>query len=751
MEPLRFTVDSALLEELGAKLVETVHLALSELVKNSYDADATEVSISFEDDQFGNPIIKVQDNGTGMNFEAVQNYWMRIATTNKAKKNLSSVFGRPLTGAKGIGRFCCRRLGAHLKLITVGTPKGNLVGMHRNAQMTSVDFPWTEFKAGQDLTDIDCKGIQKTVPKAGTGTTLIISQITSEEWGVRGLNWLKRQLAVLAANRGTKRLNFPDDPGFNVKLNAPNFEGGIRDLREDLIEAGWGTVTAFINGKGSAVCELNAMGVGKKRITSRQLFPDLKDVKLKIGIMVDVRSQMRDTTILSQGTLAKILPEWGGVQVKFRGFRVYPYGDDDWLDIDYDRSLSRGNPEKELHAFALSLRGVDPSRSLLTLLSMRNYVGNVEIGDDSKGFEMKLNREGFIASPAVEQLKSFVRFAIDWSTIVRDFYLRQQDQFKLIESKEALEDVIHRKIESTDIVTDAVSYITNEIAELTRNLEPKERQAVQTSFFKATDAIIKYNENNKSELLHLKLIASTSSLLLIFSHEVKALLGILENSKNTIVAIAQKISDKTDRQRTEKMASEFQELKDRLQELLELTSLVGTESRKAKPLNVALKSRIAKVETVFALVVRRYEIKIDFKDVPPNIVIKDVLESEVYSILLNSISNSIKSVIAGGLNRIISISAARSNGQTIIKIRDTGIPLDPTRYDEVFIPFISDPDGDLYGNLEKRMNPEDKLIIGTGSGLGLGIIKEIVSAHNGTVRFNKPPKSWSNELQISLP
>lgn len=129
MSTLHFTVDSALLEELGEKLVETVHIALVELVKNSYDADATEVEILFTEDSFGNSEIHIIDNGKGMNFEAVQNYWMRIATTNKETKNTSAVFGRPLTGAKGIGRFSCRRLGGHLELITKGTSTGNLVGV----------------------------------------------------------------------------------------------------------------------------------------------------------------------------------------------------------------------------------------------------------------------------------------------------------------------------------------------------------------------------------------------------------------------------------------------------------------------------------------------------------------------------------------------------------------------------------------------------------------------------------------------
>ena len=115
MDHLKFTVDSALLRELGEKLVETVHLALVELVKNAYDADATLVELIFTKDNVGKMQIVISDNGSGMNFNAIQEYWMRIATTHKTEQKVSKVFGRPLSGAKGIGRFSCRRLGSHLR------------------------------------------------------------------------------------------------------------------------------------------------------------------------------------------------------------------------------------------------------------------------------------------------------------------------------------------------------------------------------------------------------------------------------------------------------------------------------------------------------------------------------------------------------------------------------------------------------------------------------------------------------------
>lgn len=475
----------------------------------------------------------------------------------------------------------------------------------------------------------------------------------------------------------------------------------------------------------------------------------LKDVSLKIAVIVEEKGQMRDTSVLSLGTLNKILPDWGGVQIRYKGFRVFPYGDDDWLDIDHDRGLRKGNPNNELQGFANSLRGVDPKRSLLNMLSMRSYMGSVEIGESATGFEMKLNREGFIASEAVEQLKAFVRFAIDWSTILRDFYIRKETEGETIIAKNALEKVVDEKVEYSQIVDSAVNYIEKEIENITVSADPQSKVEMKKSFHTATDAIRKYNETTKLELSHLRLVASTSTLLLVFSHEVKSLLGVLEQSKNSLNLLADSLSSKQ-RKEIYEMAKSFDDLKIRLKELLEFTSLLGN-TKKVKPGQVSLREKILRVNKIFDLIVNRYDIQIDYDGVPNNIVISKILEAEVYSILLNILSNSIKSVIAGGDKKKIQISAIKEGSINVIKIRDSGLGLNASKFDEVFIPFISDPEGKLYKNLDSKLNPEDKLIVGSGSGLGLGIVKEIVEARGGSVHFVKPKGSWSTELEIKLP
>ncbi len=741
MPTLRFTVDSALLGELGERLVEQVHYALVELVKNSYDADSTTATVKFIEGDSGIREIHIIDDGNGMNFNEVQDYWMHIATTNKQIQDTSRKFGRPKTGSKGIGRFCCRRLGKKLTLITTGK--------HRSEyQKTEVTFDWNAFAPGTKVTEISCRGKQETTKSGRTGTTLIISDLL-DEWTTRGFNYLKRQLALLAANRGARREGFEDDPGFNVSISAPSFEGEIRDLRSDLIKAGWGTLKAYINKSHRAVCELEALGIGRKTIVSEGKYSKLSDIKLEIGIMPLDRDQMRDTTIASMGTLREMLPDWGGVQIRYKGFRVYPYGDDDWLKIDEDRAYRRGTPNDELQTFADSLKGVQGGRALLSLLSMKSHVGSVEIGPGAAGFVMKANREGFLQSEEFNQLREFARYAIDWGTIYRDYYLREQTRKEAEESRASLEEVVEMPVEAQNLVETAVGYLEKEFKNITSTLPSKQRKTISTSFYKATDAIVKHDHSNKEELKHLRLIASTSTLILIFSHEVKMLLGHLESSLLQLENMKEKVGS-AEKNRIEDIQTWLRNSKGRLLELLDMTALIGVDSRKESPKSLALHERVEGVRKAFNVIVDSYDIDVNTDEIPDNIVVGPILEAELYAILLNLISNSIKSVIAGDRERKIKITAQKTDGKTYIRVMDTGLGLDPDKHSDIFIPFVADIDGKLYSKLEKKLNPEDKYIVGAGSGLGLSIVKEILQARNGDIRILPPEKNWKAILEVEL-
>lgn len=113
---LEFSVDSQLLGELGERLVTRNYIALAELIKNAYDADSTKITVRFLNAKTGGRTGEIQiiDNGNGMLFQEVRDYWMRIATTSKVREPISPKYGRRKTGNKGVGRFACRRLAKKL-------------------------------------------------------------------------------------------------------------------------------------------------------------------------------------------------------------------------------------------------------------------------------------------------------------------------------------------------------------------------------------------------------------------------------------------------------------------------------------------------------------------------------------------------------------------------------------------------------------------------------------------------------------
>jgi signal transduction histidine kinase len=746
MAELIFTVDSALLSELGEKLVETPHIALVELVKNAYDADASEVTVKIVPDFPNGPQVHVVDNGSGMTFQDVKKYWMRIATTHKKDQDVSPRYGRPRTGSKGIGRFSCRRLGAKLKLVTTAALNNG------RFEQTDVLFPWSKFKPGKLISEIQCEGTRTLLKHASPGTSLVISGSPFDEWNKRGYNFLKRQLAVLAANRGRKRPGFEEDPGFNVSIEAPDFSEQISNLRDRLLSAGWGDLDIRVKSGGAVTYRLRAMKVGEKTITHPERFPNLASVSAKIGILPASREEMREKDVISKTSLLKILADWGGVYVRFKGFRVYPYGEpgDDWLQIDRDRSSRKTALSPILQSFAARLRGVNPKRALLSLLANKNYIGDVEIGEHAaKYFEPKASREGFVGEAGIGQLRELVRFAIDWSTIYREYARGLAAKEEAREAREDLQAQLKQEVEPKEVVATALRVVESEVRNLATHLPTAERQHVLRSLRTATHAIAKHDASNREELRHLQLVASTSTLLLIFSHEVKSLLSWFEQVRISLDRVRSRVN-KSEAEKLAEVIGEFGDTKERLLELVSMTSLISV-NRKAEADRLTLLPRLVRAIRSFDLITKSYDIEINIESVSRTLQVGPILEAELFSILLNLLSNAIKSVIAAGGQRRLMVAAQRRESNAVINIRDSGVGLKEPHYEEVFTPFSSDPEDRLYRGLDSKLNPEDEYIVGTGSGLGLSIVREILSYRGGTIHFVKPSSGWKADVEVVMP
>jgi anti-sigma regulatory factor (Ser/Thr protein kinase) len=116
-----------LLTMLGEQLIKNEQIALAELIKNAYDADADWVKVSFVD--FGEKMeisekskIIIEDNGCGMSLKTIEKSWMNPATPNKkaekGKEKRTPVKDRVIQGEKGIGRFAILKLGRKITITT---------------------------------------------------------------------------------------------------------------------------------------------------------------------------------------------------------------------------------------------------------------------------------------------------------------------------------------------------------------------------------------------------------------------------------------------------------------------------------------------------------------------------------------------------------------------------------------------------------------------------------------------------------
>ena len=116
-DSLNFRVSAELKNILGRDLITSPDIAILELVKNSYDAHASKVEITFDDDY-----LCIADNGKGMSKSDLIDKWLFVAYSAKSDgtedKSYRSKFKRHYAGAKGIGRMSCDRLARNLTLTT---------------------------------------------------------------------------------------------------------------------------------------------------------------------------------------------------------------------------------------------------------------------------------------------------------------------------------------------------------------------------------------------------------------------------------------------------------------------------------------------------------------------------------------------------------------------------------------------------------------------------------------------------------
>lgn len=752
---VKFTVDSLLLYELGERLVTKNYIALAELVKNSYDADALKVTVVFlKASQVGSASeLCIIDDGHGMTFQQVKDYWMRIATPNKLRNPISQRFGRKKTGDKGIGRFACRRLAKKLILDSVARNDST-----KQLEHTRVEFDWAKFQPGQDLTEIPSTYESEVISDGRIGLTLRLKGL-NEVWTQRDFDVLRRQVLGLSAAGPIRRRGFEEDLGFEIILHATEFSMGKGKLADQVMTAGWGLLRGSVSSKGIAILKLEALEIGKAEFELPDSYAEIPGVNFEIAIIIYSRDCIRDTSTLTLGLIDEIFEFWSGVRVFLDGFRVYPYGDpgDDWLEIDKDVAKRIRPASETFRRVSESLVGVDHSTVLLEHPRNRNLIGRVFVSNLPEPIlEVTMNREGFLESVAFQKLKMLIRQGLEWSTIYYSYARYKQQQRKVAETVAEFQEKlgiprVETEIEHREepVIESALNVLKLATRENVKDLSKESREELEKRAGSAIHVIDESFTYVERQLIMLRTAASSGALMLTFMHEAKDVASKLDTHATELEAIASKLDEKT-REKMLRLSESMRNTRDRLDRQIELFGSISKGLRVTDRERIIVKQVFDEVNHSFQGLALSYGFSID-SHIPDSLRTGPMVESELYSILINLISNAVKVVIASDTGKRILVEGTEEENETVIRVFDDGIGLPKELRDAVFEPLAADPDGRLYKRLRSKIKYEDLLVIGEGTGMGLAIVKDILGFYGKKVHFIDVTKPWSTCVEARLP
>ena len=830
-----FSVDSRLLFQLGEKLVTDRAVALAELVKNGYDADATLVTVKMQNVKTKGGTIIIEDNGSGMTPIRFNQTWMRIATIDKEQNPISPRYRRQKAGEKGIGRFACRRLAEILELESVAEDE-----KHNKTRLYAT-FNWADFLPGTDVNSrpvaLSSTLVESVTP---TGTRLKLKQAT-ESWSISDIRRLKLQLTDLITPISIKsELETPPedyDPGFDINFDCPEFPIELEYLNEAFFKDAWAKLTASVDQDGYATYHLHVMQGPKyqldREFKREEAFIHLRAAKMESYIF-SYRSDFFKNSQWGLSRTRKIGGERGGIKVYADSFRIFGYGakGDDWLDTNYDLARNLVSVNREVSPYASP-----DTRPGLSLFRNNNVFGQVVFPRmANKNLEITVNREKITSGEAFDELKKFARLGIDFATVLysnqvakeqkekeetlrareeaqakaeaearrkaEEARQRYEEESKKVEEEKrrteaeiqdavlkvsqatekriALEqarreaeqrrrDIETKARESTDplwkeslesalmneqqLVKAEKAAIEEEVSALDNvkkvrtkaegDLEAafKEKRKVEDETRKADDARNKAEQEEfrlrkekfEKEYLLLRVLASTGTLILIFDHEMQALVDDMEEMLSTATPLRDKMPP-NEQEGFQIVLDSFSKRTEMVKDLGEFLGLVmGVESRTEKR-SWVLYPIIEQVFRPFNRYLRDSGISYT-NTVPNNLTSPRMYRAELVSVLHNLMSNAVKAV-RGQHTRRIEVTGAHANNTVIIKFLDTGKGLAENRWELVFEPFESDSEPDIK--------------FGAGTGLGLKIVRDIIRSYGGEVHFCRPPDGWVTCIEINL-
>jgi signal transduction histidine kinase/anti-sigma regulatory factor (Ser/Thr protein kinase) len=401
-----FRPKAKLLLELGDQLIKDEGIALFELVKNAYDADATNLEIEMRNiDSPERGDILITDNGVGMTMDTVLGVWLEPGTDFRQKQIENGIytkrFKRVPLGEKGIGRFGAHKLGKKIELVTRAKGNNEII----------VEVNWEEFEKDEYLEDISVAVRERRAAiftGDKTGTRIKISNLrTSWNRGmVRDIN--------RAINSICSPYHAPDSFKAILKLSDKDKSDWLENLFswEDVLRYQLFHAVCAIDGNqltySYEFSPWEVMNKVTKRKTTQKISmvdgedKNRKSIDLgrfgigKVTLELNIYDLEVEVLSISAGIdrtgLKDFLKFNGGIRVYRDGIRVYDYGEpgNDWLEL----GTRRVNLPTDRLSNNIVLGQVNLSRL------------------ESTDLIEKTNREGFIENDAVKTLRKAIVFAI---------------------------------------------------------------------------------------------------------------------------------------------------------------------------------------------------------------------------------------------------------------------------------------------------------------------------------------------------
>ena len=323
-------VSAELKNILGRDLITSPDIAILELVKNSYDAHASKVEITFDDDY-----LSIADNGKGMSKQDLIDKWLFVAYSAKSDgtedQSYRDKFKRHYAGAKGIGRISCDRLARNLLLKT------------RSAENKTeiLDVDWQTFEINKkvefDTIDIPHETIDDIpeFPNASTTGTVLQFRRLHDNWSREDIKRLKKSLEkMINPFSGT-------DDDFQIEIIAPKMKDedeGLDSSRDKVNGVIENSIADILKLKTTQIESRIQNGIIHTTLTDRGVL--MYEIEEPNDKFFHLESSSVSLFYLNRAAKYSFTVRMGVQPVSYgniflfrNGFRILPYGewnDDSW-------------------------------------------------------------------------------------------------------------------------------------------------------------------------------------------------------------------------------------------------------------------------------------------------------------------------------------------------------------------------------------------------------------------------------------